>query len=154
MNAEDLNPAEKIVPTVPVTGRLGIYTQHADEIDLLLLRCGAAGYSFAQMAACIGVATRTLKEWAGASERCASVLERSKTLSQAWWEGRAMDGTANNLIGSTVWAKSMAARFREDYTERHEHVSPDGSMSPNKPLTAVEVAEELAKRGIPVPDID
>lgn len=153
MNTEELNPVEQSTPPVPETGRLGAYTRHADEIDLVVLNCGAHGYSLAQMAACIGVATSTLRDWSNNSERFASVLDRARTLSQAWWEGRAMDGTAQNTIGASVWVKSVTARFPQDYAERRELTSPDGSMSPNRQLSKEELAQELEKRGLPVPDL-
>lgn len=96
------------------------YLQHADEVDHMTLECGAAGYSRAQIAACLGVSRETLKAWTKRHPRFAEVLERADTLSQAWWEGRAMDGTANARIGGSVWAKSMAARFAHDYADRIE----------------------------------
>lgn len=151
---EGLNPQEQAAPIVPATGRLGTYVKHADEIDLLILNCGANGYSLAQMAACVGVSTKNLHIWAADSERFASVLERAKTLSQAWWEGRAMDGMAQNHIGASVWVKSMTARFPHDYAERRELSSPDGSMSPNRQLTTDELAAELERRGLPIPQVD
>jgi len=96
------------------------YLARADEIDHLVLECGAHGYSYAQIAACIGISRDRLNLWAKEHPRLAEVLDRAQTLSQAWWEGRAMDGTANQRIGATVWHKSMAARFPHDYADRQE----------------------------------
>lgn len=96
------------------------YVQHADAIDHLALECGAHGYSRAQIAACIGISRKTLDQWAEQHPRFAEVLERADTLAQAWWEGRAQDGTANQRIGSSVWHKSVAARFPHDYADRQE----------------------------------
>jgi len=116
-----LNPDESIPVALAETGRVSGYNEHtADELDHLILSCGAAGYSYAQTAACIGISNKTLKSWAVQHPRLRSILERSNTLAQAWWEGRAMDGTANAKIGSTIWNKSMSARFPQDYTERQE----------------------------------
>lgn len=120
MQAPDLNPVESEALQLAETGRVSVYKAHADEIDHLVLQCGAAGYSYAQTAACIGVGAATLKKWAAEHPRFASVLERAHTLSQAWWEGRAMDGHANAVIGASIWSRSMAARFPHDYTERQE----------------------------------
>lgn len=94
--------------------------QHADAIDHLTLECGASGYSRAQIAACIGVSKQTLDNWVRDNPRFAGVMDRAMTLSQAWWEGRAMDGTAHARIGGTVWHKSVAARFPADYADRTE----------------------------------
>lgn len=109
-----------------IRGRLGqmvknyTYIERADEIDHLVLECGANGYSYAQIAACIGISREKLNTWAKTYPRLAETLSRAATLSQAWWEGRAMDGTANSRIGGSVWGKSMAARFPRDYAERLE----------------------------------
>lgn len=97
-----------------------LYLANADAIDHLVLECGANGYSYAQIAACIGVSRDRLNLWAKEYPRLAEVLDRAATLSQAWWEGRAMDGTANAKIGGTIWGKSMAARFPRDYADRLE----------------------------------
>jgi hypothetical protein len=96
------------------------YLAHADAIDHMTLECGAHGYSHAQMAACLGISVTTLRKWAKNHPRFADVLERATTLSQAWWEGRAQDGTANSRIGPSVWHKSVAARFPADYADRQE----------------------------------
>lgn len=96
------------------------YLRHADAVDHLTLECGAHGYSRTQIAACIGISRKTLNRWAATHPRFAEILERADTLAQAWWEGRAQDGSANATIGGNVWNKSMAARFPEDYADRHE----------------------------------
>jgi hypothetical protein len=101
-------------------GPLGRYLPHADAIDHVALECGAHGYSRTQIAACIGISRDTLTKWIARYPRFAEVMQRADTLSQAWWEGRAMDGTAQSRIGGTIWAKSMQARFPADYTERVE----------------------------------
>lgn len=139
---------------MPATGRPSRYATHADEIDMLVLDAGRRGYSLAQIAACLGVSVNTVRIWADAHPRFGEVLDIATTASQAWWEGRAMDGTANTLIGGTIWAKSMSARFPREYTERKDLVSTDGSMSPHKQLTEEELLREMEQRGLPVPDLD
>ena len=99
---------------------LGRYLSNADAVDHLVLECGANGYSRAQIAACLGISRQTLTEWVKEYPRLAEVMQRADTLSQAWWEGRAMDGTAAARIGGQVWHKSMAARFPQDYADRVE----------------------------------
>jgi len=96
------------------------YADNADEIDQLILECGIHGYSFVQIAACIGISEAQLKAWAAHHPRLVETLERAETFSQAWWEGRAMDGTAQARIGGSVWGKSVAARFPAKYADRLE----------------------------------
>jgi transcriptional regulator with XRE-family HTH domain len=106
-------------------GNVSRYDQNADAVDHLTLECGAHGYSRAQIAACIGISKERLNVWARDNARFAEVLERATTLAQAWWEGRAMDGTAQAKIGGTVWHKSVAARFPHEYADRQE-IGPMG----------------------------
>lgn len=120
MDEKQLNPETTQQPQMAETGRPSMYTVHADEIDNLVLECGAAGYSLAQIAAVIGISINTMRNWMRDVPRFAAVVDIARTRSQAWWEGRAMDGTANDLIGPSVWAKSVAARFPADYTDRQE----------------------------------
>jgi hypothetical protein len=96
------------------------YTRYADEIDQLALECGAHGYSRTQIAACIGISRHTIADWVKKHPRFADILDRADTLAQAWWEGRAQDGTANQRIGPSIWHKSVAARFPHDYADRTE----------------------------------
>lgn len=99
---------------------MGRYLQNADAVDHVVLECGAHGYSRAQTAACLGISRETLTAWVKTYPRLAEVMQRSETLAQAWWEGRAMDGTAAARIGGQVWSKSVAARFPHDYADRIE----------------------------------
>jgi len=101
------------------------YEQNADAVDHLALECGAHGYSRAQIAACIGISKQLLATWIKDYPRFTEVMERADTLAQAWWEGRAMDGTAQSRIGGTVWHKSVAARFPHEYADRQE-IGPMG----------------------------
>lgn len=124
---------------------IAAYETNPDAVDHLVLECGAAGYSKAQIAACLGVSKRTLKTWAATYERFADALERAETLAQSWWEGQAMNGGAQSRIGGTVWHKSMAARFPEDYADRIEQ----GEIGETGRVTKIEwevvdVAEEGA----------
>ena len=100
--------------------RTGNYERNADEIDHIVLECAAHGYSKAQICACIGISRGVLSQWANAYPRFNDILQQADVLSQAWWEGRAMDGTAQTRIGGTIWNKSVTARFPHDYAERVE----------------------------------
>lgn len=58
--------------------------------------------------------------WAAASEEFANSLSRAKTYEQQWWEEHAQKNLKAKHYQSQVWRTSMAARFREEYTERTE----------------------------------
>jgi len=81
---------------------------------------GKAGKSQVQIAVELGIPRTTMLSWADAHEEFSTALTRAKECEQAWWEDQAQNGKAQELIGASVWAKSVAARFRDDYTERQK----------------------------------
>jgi hypothetical protein len=69
---------------------------------------------------------------------------------------------ANAGVGKTLWTRAMAGdtaamiwwsktQLRWSEVQKHEHTSPDGSMTPviQRALTREELAEELKSRGLP-----
>ena len=120
LSGELLDPVATEEISLPATGRPSLYVTHCDAIDELVLECGRQGYSVVQMAAALGVPGHRLTRWEEQHPRFKEVMDTARTYSQAWWEGRAMDGTAASLIGPAVWAKSVSARFPNDYTDRTE----------------------------------
>jgi len=91
-----------------------------------VIELGKEGKSQVQIACALGVDPKSLRDWAEAHEDFSLALTRAKAEEQAWWENAAQLGTAQTLIGPTVWAKSVAARFRDDYTERREDTVKGG----------------------------
>lgn len=57
-------------------------------------------------------------------------MTRAKDLEQSFWENLAMENIKERQFQSSVWAKSMQARFRDDYTERRE-VTQDVQVTDN-----------------------
>lgn len=113
-------------------GRPSLYRpEYCDRVKEL----GRKGYSVVQMAADIGVARSSIEEeWPKAHPEFSVAFKLAKTLSQAWWEAKGQD----NLITpqgmnfqSSVWSRSMAARFPADWRENtkveNTHANPDGS---------------------------
>jgi len=45
---------------------------------------------------------------------------RAKQLSQDWWETKAQTGLETPGFNASLWSRSMAARFPDDYTERQK----------------------------------
>lgn len=86
----------------------------------MVIDLGKQGKSEVQISAGIDVPRTTMRSWAEQHPEFSSALTRAKELEQAWWEDAAQKGTAQSKIGPAVWNKSVSARFREDYTERHE----------------------------------
>lgn len=85
-----------------------------------VIKLGKEGKSQVQIACALDVPRTTMLSWADEHEEFSTALTRAKECEQAWWEAAAQNGTAQTLIGPAVWGKSVAARFRDEYTDRQE----------------------------------
>lgn len=93
---------------------------------------GRLGKSQVQIACALDVDPASLRRWADEHEEFRLALTRAKAEEQNWWEQKGQDGLTADKFNSAVWAKSMSARFRDDYTERrqNEHSGPNGGPVP------------------------
>lgn len=84
---------------------------------------GQAGASDAEIAYELGCCRDTLKNWAAAHPEFFVALARAKLASQVWWERKGRDNLAAAGFQSSMWSRSMAARFPDDWREssKHEH---------------------------------
>lgn len=85
-----------------------------------VIELGKAGKSVAQMCAHFDISRQTIDNWAEAHPEFLEALSRAKMHAQSWWEEQGVSGMTADKFNAAVWKKSMEARFREDYTERHE----------------------------------
>lgn len=89
------------------------------------------GWSLAEFAASVGVSRPTIDNWAAAQPKFLEALTRAKAAEQSWWERAGREGMFADKFNAAVWKKSVEARFRDDYTERHENkttVAADDSL--------------------------
>lgn len=93
------------------------------------------------MAAQFGVARKTIYEWEKVYPEFSDALARAMALSQAHWEDQGQENLTSNTFQSSVWSRSMAARFPEDWKEvkREEQTGPDGGPVVQKNLVEWQV---------------
>jgi hypothetical protein len=91
-----------------------------------VIELGRKGCSPAEIASDLDVDRATLKNWADENPEFFAALTRAKIHEQAWWEKAGKAGMIADRFNAQVWTKSVAARFREDYTERKELTGADG----------------------------
>lgn len=60
----------------------------------------------------------TLYRWAQEHPDFATALQKAKAREQVWWEQQGRMGLFADKFNATVWQKTMAAKFRDDYTEK------------------------------------
>lgn len=93
-----------------------------------VIELGKLGLSVVEMAAQIGVSRNTLEtNWPEQHPEFLEALTHARECSQAWWEsmGRVnlvMAPQSGNFQAS-VWSRSMAARFPNDWREKTESKS-------------------------------
>ena len=104
-------------------GRPSLYKPEYCEIAVEL---GKEGCSPAEIAAHFDVDRVTLIDWANAHDEFSTALMRAKIHEQAWWEKAGKSGMFADRFNATVWAKSVSARFRDDYAERREVTGANG----------------------------
>lgn len=78
---------------------------------------GREGKSRTWIAATIGVTRQTLGNWEQAHPEFLHAMALAKGLEQLWWEDAGQSGMLMQGFGSSVWSRSMAARFPDEWRE-------------------------------------
>ena len=98
-----------------------------------VIELGRIGKSVEQIAAMLNVSLRTMYSWRDAHEEFLHALDDAKTYEQAWWEEQAaaymVENKESDRLNSTLWSRSMAARFPKKYREstKQEITGADGA---------------------------
>jgi len=94
---------------------------------------GRIGKSVEQICYQLDVSLRTIYLWRDAHEEFMHALDDAKTYEQAWWEEQAaaymVENKESDRLNSTLWSRSMAARFPKKYREstKQEITGADGA---------------------------
>jgi len=91
-----------------------------------VIELGKEGCSPAEIASELEVDRTTLLGWADAYPEFSTALTRAKIHEQAWFEKAGKAGLFADKFNAQVWAKSVSARFRDDYAERREITGANG----------------------------
>jgi hypothetical protein len=82
---------------------------------------GKAGKSVAWIAAELDVHKDTIYEWMKVHPEFSDAMTRARLHAQKWWEDAGQDGLlmkpGEGSFNASVWSRSMAARFPEDWRE-------------------------------------
>jgi transposase len=111
-------------------GRPSLYDpSFCDEV----VELGRKGKSVEQIASILNVSLRTMYSWRDAHEDFLHALDDAKTYEQAWWEEQAaaymVENKESDRLNSSLWSRSMAARFPKKYREstKTEITGADGA---------------------------
>ena len=99
---------------------IGRPTKYDPKFCQLVIDVGELGGSIAEMAYEVGVCRNTLKTWQKEYPDFLTAMTRAELASQVWWERAGRDGMTADKFNSSVWSRSMAARFPDDWREKQE----------------------------------
>ncbi|MGV4799108.1 hypothetical protein ACSMEB_08435 [Stenotrophomonas maltophilia] len=97
---------------------VGRPSEYRPEYCAKVMELGREGKSVVQMACAIDVVRDTLYQWSKDHPEFSDAFTRARQLSQDWWETQAQCGLTADRFNASLWSRSMAARFPEDYQER------------------------------------
>lgn len=115
-------------------------TTYQQEYCEAVLEAGAQGKSIAWMAASLDVNKDTIYEWAKVHPEFSDALTRARAKAQAWWEDQGQTGMVTPGFGASVWSRSMAARFPEDWRE-NKGVELTGANGGPVAVTRIELVD-------------
>ena len=78
---------------------------------------GRDGKSMVWIASAFGVSRQTVQAWIAKHPEFAEAMELARTHAQAKWEDAGQTGMNVPGFGGSVWSRSMAARFPDDWRE-------------------------------------
>jgi hypothetical protein len=113
-------------PRDPAKRPVGRPSLYKPEYCERVVELGKQGCSPAEIASEFDVDRVTLIDWANAHEEFSTALTRAKVHEQAWWERAGKNGMVADKFNAQVWAKSVSARFRDDYADRKEITGASG----------------------------
>lgn len=93
-------------------------TEYKQEFCEQVVEYGRQGKSLVWMASELGVSKPTVQNWMAAHPEFLAAMEEARALSQRWWEDAGQNGMAAPGFNASIWSRSMAARFPDDWREQ------------------------------------
>lgn len=95
-------------------------SEYQPEYCDLVVEFGKQGKSLAWMAAEFGVSRECMYEWMRVHPQFSDAMARGRAASQQWWEDAGQNGMMGPGFNASIWSRSMAARFPDDWREKNE----------------------------------
>jgi len=97
---------------------MGRPSKYREEFCERVIELGQGGASVVEMAHALGVVKQTLYDWEKEHPAFLDALTRAREASQVWWEAAGRIGLTADKFNASVWSRSMAARFPNDWSEK------------------------------------
>lgn len=122
-------------------GRPSLYNQaYCDRA----LELGAIGFGKAEIAAALGVSTKTLTAWVKLHEDFKEAMNHAKDLEYAWWLATGRKGQFDKSWNSTSWALQMRNRFGKRFRDRTSTASRAGE--PKDGVNVEQLRSEMERK--------
>ena len=121
-------------------------TKYRPEMCEQVIEWGRLGKSREWMCAKLDIGTSTLAVWEQQHEAFREALSRAEMHAQAHWEDLGHDNILMPVFQSSVWSRSMAARFPKKWREKTALVGGDEGDNPVKQETHHTGLDEFARR--------
>jgi hypothetical protein len=108
-----------------------------------VIEWGKLGKSIAWIAAELEVSKECVYNWARENQQFSDALAIARLKSQQYWEDEGQDGMKTPGFNASIWSRSMAARFPDDWREKSETALTNANGGP------VDVAMTLEVIGVP-----
>lgn len=95
-------------------------TDYEPEFCARVIEVGATGASRVEIAVELDVVKSTLQNWEATHPEFLVAMTRAMALSQVWWERKGRDNLSTQIFQASMWSRSMAARFPDDWREKAE----------------------------------
>ena len=95
-------------------------TDYRPEFCERVIEYGKQGKSKTWMAAEFDVTKQTLLNWERAHPEFLDAMTRALQFSQMWWEDKGQEALAKPVFQASMWSRSMAARFPDDWREKQD----------------------------------
>lgn len=107
-------------------------TKYRPEMCERAIALGREGASKVEIAFELGITKVTLNEWAKEIPDFSVAITHAMDASQVWWERKGKENLESQIFQASMWSRSMAARFPDDWREKVGHVGGNKDDEPIK----------------------
>lgn len=115
-------------------------TKYRPEMCEQIIELAGEGKSKTEIAVDLGVDRTTLDRWAEANPDFRIALTRAKQVEQAWWERIGRVNLTAQTFQQSMWSRSMAARFPEEWRESTKQELTGANGAPLIPEVNVQIS--------------
>ena len=112
-----------------------------------IIELGRLGWSTVQCASHFNVTRQTLYEWRHRYPDFDKAMILAAEHAQAYWENVGATGALTKKVDATIWGRIMAARFKEDWTDRKQ-VDHSGQIDTGRSNIVSDILSLVAKKNV------